>query len=242
MEEDDDEFTVRNRDDIIGILRDLARRFATLSAVFNHGNDILLTEVLDVDPEQNVAFIDTNVNAESNNGLLASTRTIFVAVDSTATVRWVSEHVLDGKFEGRRAFKIAIPASLRRIQRRGVFRVATPITNPVMCRVPLLKGKFVDLVLVDICIEGVGVILPTREFAELDRGAQLKNCTIALPEIGVIDVTLIVKSVWEVVLKNGSKSKRAGLEFVGIKPGVQSMVQRYVHRLDCLRIATMKDH
>jgi len=238
---DDDDFTVYNRDDIVGILRGLARNASTLSATFNHGTEVLLTQVLAVDIQADTIYLDTNANADSNARLLLSDRTFFVSINANATVKWTSAHVHEGMFEERKAFQVALPETLRRIQRRGVYRVATPITHPVMCRMPINDKHEVNAALVDICVEGVGVILPAPDDPAIKRGAQFPNCTITLPNVGVVTVTLAVQAIWEIPLTNGQKSRRAGLEFVSIQPGVQSLVQRYVNKLDCERISTLKN-
>jgi c-di-GMP-binding flagellar brake protein YcgR len=239
--DDDDNFTVYNRDDIVGILRGLIRNKATLSAVFNGGSDVVLTQVLEVDPDENVIYLDTNANAESNNNLLLSKRTFFVSISHNSTVKWLCEHIQAGEFEGYKAFRVPIPEKLKNIQRRGVYRIATPIVNPVMCRIPLPGGQAVNVPLVDVCVEGVGVVLPPPVDPIFARGANFKNCILSLPEIGDINVTMSIQAVWEVTMSNGLPSKRAGLIFMGINAREQSMVQRYVHKLDCLRIATLKN-
>lgn len=238
--DDDDNFTVHNRDDIVGVLRGLIRNKATLSAVFNGGSDVVLTQVLEVDPDQNLIYLDTNANAESNANLLLSKRTFFVSISHNSTVKWLCEQIQSGEFEGYKAFRIAIPEKIKNIQRRGVYRIATPIVNPVMCRIPVADGKAVNVPLVDVCVEGVGVILPPPVDPIFVRGAHFKDCLLSLPEIGEVKATMSIQAVWEVTMSNGLPSKRAGLIFMGINAREQSMVQRYVHKLDCQRIATLK--
>ena len=155
-------------------------------------------------------------------------------------MQWASSAVESAEFEGRRAFRVAIPEKLQRIQRRGSYRVNTPITNPVMCWVPIRPDHEVDLPLVDICVEGIGVILPSTPEPAIQKYAEFKNCRIEHPDLGVVVVTLIVQNVWEVTLKNGSKSPRAGLEFVDIQAGTESIIQRFVYKMERILIATSK--
>jgi len=235
--DDDKKFTVNDRTEIIRILRGLARDLHTLSAVFHAGQDILLTAVLGVDPKENAVYLDTNTNQALNRRLLSSKRTIFVSNVDGVKVQWVSTEVDMGAFEGREAFRVAIPETLQRVQRRGLFRINTPLINPVMCKIPA-AGQVVEVALVDICGEGIGVVLPTPPVPEIERGAQFEGCTIDFPDIGVVQVTLFVQSVWEVALKNGMTSRRAGLEFVDMRSGTQSRVQRYINMLQRNRIAS----
>lgn len=232
---DDEDFTVADRDEIVRLLSGLARNKVTLSAVFNSGKDILLTAVLEVDAAQDTILLDTSANSMSNEQLLHSQRTIFHSFSEGVKIQWVSSSIGSASYEGNKAFRITIPEKMQRIQRRGFYRVNTPIINPLLCQVTLAPDRVVDLVLVDICAEGIGVILPGDTV--LERGAQFADCKLHLPEIGTVEVALFVRSTWEVVLKNGSKSPRAGLEFAAIRPATQARIQRYINKLERSRIA-----
>lgn len=232
---DDADFTVSNRDEIIRLMTGLQRNRVTLSAVFNSGNDILLTAVLEVDEDEDRLLLDTNANQKSNEQLLNSKRTIFHSFSEGVKIQWVSTRVDGATFGKHKAFSIAIPEKLQRIQRRGFHRVNTPIVNPLTCQLSMADEQVLELILVDICAEGIGVIVPAD--AVLDRGAQFPECRLELPEIGSVQVAVFVRSTWEVKLKNGSKSQRAGLEFVNIHPSTQSKIQRYINKLERSRIA-----
>ena len=234
--DDDKKFTVTDHTEIIRILRGLARGLDTVSAIYHGGSDIMLTAVLDIDPQQNIVYLDTNVSEATNNRLRASKRTIFVSVTDGVKVQWVSTEINFTEFEGRGAFSIAIPETLQRVQRRGLFRINTPLINPLMCKIQITENLTVDVALVDICAEGIGILLPDPLVTELERGARFEQCSINFPEIGVVPMTLIVQSVWEITLKNGSLSRRAGLEFADMRSSSQSKVQRYINTLQRIRI------
>ena len=94
--------------------------------------------------------------------------------------------------------------------------------------------------LVDICAEGIGVILPSGPEPEFEKYAEFKKCTLEHEDLGVVEVDLVFKTFWEVTLVNGTKSQRAGLEFDDIPTRIQSIIQRYVYKLERLLIATSK--
>lgn len=238
LSDDDRKFTVNNRVEIVRILRGLAHERHTLSAIYRGGDDVLLTAVLDIDPKENVVFLDTNASKVNNNRLLTSKRTIFVSNVDGVKVQWISTEISMGEFEGLPAFRIPIPETLQRVQRRGLFRINTPMVNPLICNIPIAEDQEAEVALVDICAEGIGVVLPDPPIPEIDRGAQFENCTIHLPDLGTIKLTLFVQSVWEVTLKNGSISRRAGLEFIEPHSSIQSKVQRYINALQRARIAS----
>jgi c-di-GMP-binding flagellar brake protein YcgR len=238
LSDDHKDFTVSDREMIMIILQGLASKHVTLSGSFNAGSEILLTEVLGISQEENALYLDVNADEERNQQFARSQRTIFYSFSDGVKVQWTTTEIERGEFEGYKAFRIAIPEVLQRIQRRGSYRVATPITNPTICRIQLAPGREVVLPLVDICAEGIGVVMPATPEPEFQKNAEFKNCTLEHEDIGVIPVPLTFRTFWESTLANGNKSQRAGLEFGDMPSKTQSAIQRYVYKLDRLLIAT----
>ncbi len=67
-----------------------------------------------------------------------------------------------------------------------------------------------------------------------------RDCTIEHPDLGLLEVSLFVKSIWEITLANGSKALRAGLEFTHPDPKVQAKIQKFVYKLERHMIANQK--
>ncbi|MES2299228.1 MAG: flagellar brake protein [Pseudomonadota bacterium] len=240
VSDNDEEFAIYNRDDIVMILQGLAQKSVALSATFNAGMEVLLTAVIGVDPKRDLVYLDVNANSEFNEHLLASKRVTFNAFFNGAKVMWSSTSVKDAVFEGGKAFCVVVPERLQRIQRRGSYRVNTPIINPVICQIPVKANQVLSVPLFDICVEGIGVVLPSPLAPEFQKFAEFKNCKIEHPDLGEVNVALFVKSIWEITLKNGNKAQRAGLEFADITPGTQSKIQRFVYKMERQLIATTK--
>lgn len=241
LSDDHEDFVVSTRESIVNILRGLARDNIPVSGAFNSGTEVLLTAVLGVDPERDAVYLDINANAERNRLFLGSPRVVFTAQANGAKVQWSSFAVEDAVFEGGRAFRVAVPEKLQRIQRRGAYRVGTPITHPVICRIPVAPDREVALPLVDICVEGVGVILPDPPEPAFEKNAQFKHCRLEHKELGVAELTLSVQNIWEVELRNGQSSRRAGLEFIDIRQQDEPVIQRFVYRMEALKIAAKKE-
>lgn len=238
LADDDKRFTVTDRKEMVRTFRGLAKDMINISAIYHGGHDMLLTAVIDVDPEKGVVYLDTNASELNNQRLRASKRTHFVTMIDGAKIQWATDSIQMDEYDGRPAFRIAIPETMQRIQRRGVFRIKTPIANPLVCKIPLPENKQATVTLADICAEGIGVVLPDEGIPEIVRGAQFENCTIDFPEIGVIAMTMTVQSTWEITLRNGSISHRAGLAFTDMRSGIQSRVQRYINNLQRARITS----
>lgn len=53
----------------------------------------------------------------------------------------------------------------------------------------------------------------------------------------MLELTLRIQSTFEVTLKNGNKSLRSGCQFINLHPSMQSLIQRYIIKLERKRIA-----
>lgn len=240
LSDDHSDFTVDGRDAIVHLLRSMVDREVVLCGAFNGGREVLLTAVLDVDAGQDVVYLDVNANEERNQLFRASTRVVFFANFDGARVQWTSAAIADDRYDGRQAFRIRIPETLQRIQRRTSYRVNTPVTDPVICRVPIAEGEL-ELRLVDISVEGVGVLLPSAAEPVIQKGATFERCRLEHPELGSVVIAIAVQSVWESELRNGTKSPRAGLEFLSVERGGHAKIQRFVYKMERLLRDTSKE-
>lgn len=236
---DDERFIVTDRDEIIRILDVLGGHQARVNAIFNGGSDVLLTAVLFVAANEDAVFLDINANRTTNERLLAARSAQFISSDAGATVKWSVDAVSLSDYDGAPAFRIRLPQSLRRIQRRSAYRITTPRARPVMCRLFLTGGVLLDLPLVDISAEGLGAVLPGESDDRFLPGSRFAGCALDIPDIGKVSFDLLLQSRWNVELTNGQVSPRAGFAFVDMRPATQSMIQRYVNRLERQRIATL---
>lgn len=240
LSDDHEDFTVSARESIINIMRELSRENITLSGTFNSGMEVLLTAVLGVDPKEGMVYLDINANEERNQQFLKSSRVIFYAFSNSAKIQWASYSVESTRFDGSKAFRVPIPEKLQRVQRRSAYRVATPITNPVICRIPVAPGHEITVPLVDICVEGISVVLPSAPEPAIQKNALFKNCRLDHENLGITELTLSVQSIFDVTMRNGTISQHAGLEFVNIRQRDQPVIQRFVFKLELLKRATRR--
>jgi len=232
---DDSRFLVTNRLEIIRVLRGLASRNEMVSAFFNDGNDLLLTSVLEVAPERDAVILDCGANELLNQRILNAEKIIFVTSLDKVKVQFIAHRLESASFEGKPAFEITLPEQLLRLQRREYYRLTTPIVNPLKCMVPMKGGRIKEFPVVDISAGGIGMILNTLDM-QLAVGAVYPGCRIDLPGIGTLELTLGIQSLFEVTLKNGSKSFRSGCQFVNLHHSMQSLIQRYIIKLERERI------
>ncbi|PKO46028.1 MAG: flagellar brake protein [Betaproteobacteria bacterium HGW-Betaproteobacteria-22] len=240
--ESEEQFIVHNPKEVVQILNDLLKQKAMLKVSFNHGADEYLTTVIAVDVKTHTVLFDIGRDEDFNRRLLASHQVIFSKEDGIK-IKWVSTHITEINLKDGKAIKIALPKDLLRLQRREFYRFTTPIVNPVLCRVDVPDehdveaSRTLELTLADVSLGGVGVLTADPLDPALTLGAYLHHCKIGFPDVGETNLTLQVKNVNEVHVKEGVMKQRVGLQYIEPSRGNESLINRYVYILERQLIA-----
>ncbi len=239
-EDDASSFTVSWKKEIVYILRAVMEKTELVSAYFNRGESFILTSIIDLDPDEELVFLDLGANEEINEKILDSEKIIFITAHDRVKVQFVANWIEKVRLDGRDVFRVELPRSLIKLQRREYYRVTTPIANPLKCIVLMKDERKIEMVVADISIGGVGVVLPPAD-AVVEPGMTFNGCNLVLPEIGNIVATMEIRNVFEVTLRNGSKTRRAGCRFINLSASMQSMIQRYIIKVERERKARELD-
>ncbi len=231
VEDDSDKYSIGWKKEIVYILRAIMEKTGLVSAYFDHGQSFILTSIVGIVPDQDAVFFDLGANEAMNRKILDSGKIVFVTSHDKIKIQFTADHVKKTLFEGRDAFRIELPESLIKLQRREYYRVTTPIVNPLKCIIPMKENSKIEVNVVDISIGGIGVTLPLPDMA-LERGMTFHGCHLVLPDIGRVEGTLEVRNLFDVTLKSGLKSKRAGFQFIDLPANVQTMIQRYIIKVE----------
>ncbi|HUW51730.1 MAG TPA: flagellar brake protein [Sulfuricella sp.] len=229
LKTDDDysQYEVSQPNEIVHILRSIMEGGDLVSASFNHGKYFMLTAIVGVDPHQDAAFLDFGSIEEQNRKILDSEKIIFNTSHDKVKIQFTANKIEKTIFEGRDAFKIKLPDSLIRLQRREYYRLLLPIFSPLKCAMPMEDGYTIESVVVDISIGGINITLPPTETG-FEQGKIFRGCQMELPDIGTINADIEIVNVFEVTLKNGKKSTRAGCGFINLSQKMQAMIQRFI--------------
>jgi c-di-GMP-binding flagellar brake protein YcgR len=126
------------------------------------------------------------------------------------------------------------------VQRREYFRLPTPGgKTPIICRIPLPNAEegsqeeqTLELPLFDVSVGGIGLVVLDALHEAISIGAHFDNCKIDFPGIGTTNLTLCVRNIRHVIMKNDTAQHRVGLEFINPSRGNQSLIQRYTFALE----------
>lgn len=236
---EDQRYLVQNKKEILQILSDLAKHKTMLSVSFNHGTESFLTSVIAVDDVRQVAYLDIGRDEAFNARLIASSDAIFTNNDGIK-IHWTSHNLRAATLKDGQAICIGLPHDLVRVQRREYFRHPTPARSPVICKIPMISEKdenpgderFLAASLLNVSIGGVGIVAPGSSHQALSVGAQFDNCKIEFPGVGTTNLTLCVRCIRHIEMKNDTIQYHVGLEFINPSRGNQALIQRYTFILE----------
>lgn len=231
MAEPDDalaRFLVRHPAEVRRILREVWAARALVSAYPADGRGRLLTSLVAVDAHS--IYLDCGADAEMN-ARLSNGRPVAIDTRHEGVRVQFSVPALERvAFEAGLALRADVPHELIRLQRRAYFRIATSVVNPIRCRIDTGQGV-VEATVVDLSVGGVG-ILAYPPLAPLEVGRVYPHSHLNLPGLEAFELSLAVRCLFELTLRNGRRSHRAGCQFIALPPGLEAELQRFITRME----------
>jgi flagellar brake protein len=235
------DYEVESRREIVALLRQIGEKRQLVHMLVKNAAHACITTVLEIDPDTNTVVLDRAVDRLQNERIIeAGTVRCETSLDKIR-ILFDAENLRPTLFEGNAALRADIPASLIRLQRREFYRMETPVSNPVRAIIPMAAGPGAEnavFPLRDISCGGISVLDNKRQLATAP-GTILTDCSIELPEVGPIAVSLQVRNWLDMTLLNSKTNRRIGLQFVDISRGGMASVQRYITKLERERNARL---
>ncbi|MEV4781680.1 flagellar brake protein [Burkholderia sp. LMU1-1-1.1] len=227
------DYEIESRKEIVSLLRGIGDKNQLIRMLIKGESDVCVTSILDVDDQLDTVVLDSSIDKEQNQRILSSQRLSFETTLDKVRILFAAERIEATVFEGNPAFKIAVPPTLIRLQRREYYRIATPVTNPVRVVIALPEelGGSTTFPLADISCGGIA-ILDNKMILGDAIGKEYPNCRIDLPEIGQVTTALQVRNSLDLTLLNNKTNRRLGCEFVNIQRSTLAYVQRYITKLE----------
>ncbi len=239
--EQDEKYMLRSAKEILALLHAIQRSNALITAHFDHGKYSMLTAILDVRESDNSMLLDYGVNKHLNRRMVAGGKVLFDTIHNRIKVQFSAPNIVKTRFENQDAFRMKIPASLLRIQKRDYYRADTPMTQPLQCIVPARDNEqsedtHLDHPVWEVSLENISIggicIVGFPEQAVITQGMVFEGCRIVLPKTGKIIVDMEIVNTDDAKVKMRGKTKRYGCKFINIDEVVQSMIQHYIIKLD----------
>lgn len=222
------QYLLRNRVEMLHVLRQLRQRGSHITLFFNQGADLILTTALAVDDHH--LIFDVGGSESANQRALKADKLFCITQLDKVRIQFVAHGLHSTAHEGRPAFRAALPDTLLRLQRREYFRLVMPVSRRLACQMPV-GGERIEVDVVDLSGGGVAVMVPPSRMI-FHAGMKFPGCRIELRDIGIVNATIEVMSIFELTLRNGAHVKRAGCRFVDLPPATASLIQRYIIKME----------
>lgn len=233
-QEVEERFTLRTRAEIVSVLRGLQRRHAMITIYFDQGREFILTSILAINPDFQELVLDLGPDARANNLLLKATRLEVVSFEGRVKVQFGASRAEATVHEGRPAFRVRMPGSLVRLQRREYYRVEVPDERPIKAYLQLRDDRpdmLLEARLVDISCGGIA-LLSTENGEPLKSGRVYPACSINLPGIGTVSAPVEICNAGDITHSNGARQQRLGCRFVDPTGQMQTLIQRYINNVE----------
>lgn len=234
LEEGEERFVVHSPTEIAFLLKQAAQNAQLVTAYFDGSADFMLTTILAVLPESAEVVLDIGPDAAANRRMLTARRMLLITSHDQVRIKFAAARAQEVRYQGKPAFRIPMPDWLVRAQRREFYRIATPITKPLICTMPLPDrgpGAQAETIVLDISCGGVA-LMDNREAPGFKIGDIYEDCRIGLTEVGTLAVTLEVRNAFNTPLKNGMSFRRCGCRFRDLTVAMEGLVQRYIMHLE----------
>ena len=226
------QYMLNSKSEMFAIFRGLVDQVSQITMFFNEGRDMVLTDMISY--SDNGVLLDPGANPELNTKALEASKLFCVTQLDKVKIQFILRGLKLVGTKGGPAFLAALPDHVLRLQRREYYRLATPIVHPLKCVMTLPNPGAEPKTLVahigDISGGGLSVISIPLD-VPIETGQQL-GCRIELPEVGVVTGTVVVRSVFASVARNGVRSKRAGCEFLKLPGPMLTLIQRYIIKVE----------
>lgn len=232
-------YRIGDRREVLGVLRNVQEQRRPVTIYFNGGTEYFQSRLLTVNPQFEELVFDIGKDRRFNEHFAQSGDITFVTSDHEVRVQFSAPEAELVILDEQPAFRVRVPASLVRLQRRNFYRIATPIANPLLIQIPDASGMSgfsgrVSCKLLDLSCGGASVLVPDDRLAA-KVGDWYEDCVLDLGLEGEIRATLEVRHAGEERLQGRVRGIRLRCRFRSLGESGELAVQRYIRRLEIER-------
>ncbi|MFA5825354.1 MAG: flagellar regulator YcgR PilZN domain-containing protein [Gallionellaceae bacterium] len=237
--DEDIELRIKSKTEMLSILHAIAEHGAHVALYYGGDKNFILTTLLDVNAQG--MWLEVGPFSPENTQILLSDEFAFVSVHRHVKIQFVAHRIKKDSFENNEAFYMELPDYLLRLQRRDYFRTSIPASSPVKCIITIQPEKTGDdaiiraVPLVDISGGGIGLLCEEDENTLLPDKT-FSDCQIAIPDIGILTVSIEVRNVIIFTDLNNVIHKHVGCRFIHLDNQMAIQLQSYVTLLQRERL------
>lgn len=227
--------TLTGQREIVFQLRTLIRHNERVSVIFDEGRQSFLSVLIEVSENNNALYFDIGGSDEVNTAFLKSERCQFQCNIEGIRIQFTGRSPRIVSLRGEKVLAIPLPTSLLRLQRREAYRLSLPTSKPYICRIRRGTPEEAEFPLYDISVGGLGI--QVTEQPSLEPMTVLESCWVDLREFGMLNVNLEVRYIRESQSRTNKTIWHVGCRFVNISPNNETLIQRFMARLEAERRA-----
>ena len=228
-------YFLRNRMEILRILRTLEKRRTSVTLYLDEGTQFWLSSIVAVDEESGLIFVEPSNQTTLNDFASKAKHATLSATLDRVKIQIRLNSLSVSNIAGKAVFSAPLPENLLRLQRREFFRLETPLAYPLRCKIATNHDERIEvfnLALFDISGGGLSLIGKVEHAEKFSLGELFKDCRLEIPGESVLSVNLQIQEILKIALPNGDHQLRLGCEFVNL-PGTRlTMIERYITRLE----------
>lgn len=229
-------YQVHSRREIIALLRTICDQKQMINMIANRGEVSIVTAILAIDDVEGSIVIDATKHERVAEHIIGSDNISFETALEQIRILFFATRVASCLYAQLPAFRIAVPDTLIRLQRREFYRVPTPLVSPVNCTISIPQENTGEMRAIRVVLQNVsgGGIAIIDEHGLLDQtiGRIYRNCRIDLPGGTLVVASLEIRNAQEIRLPNGKHVRRLGCLFVDLPHAMMAAVQRYITKLE----------
>lgn len=234
---DNDNFTLKNSNEITRKLNLLLKQNSLLTVSFNEGKSFFISTLISIDLKKKQLHLDSASDKKINQQLYKASNILFEAkvggVQVSFTLAKISKPLLGKSTE----IILAFPSELIWLERRLFYRVKAPIQNTPSCQFTLINSASTEelplsvvLDIYDISLTGFSFIYHPDKFGyDIFADIQnIKDCTIILPGVTKLSIDVEIRNQHPLKVSAPEKVQIIGLKFAPLTSAYESQIQRYL--------------
>jgi c-di-GMP-binding flagellar brake protein YcgR len=228
--------TVAETREISALLLELCRRAEQVSLHIDETEMYCASSVLAVDADSGSMVLDGSRMACAVKLHLGHGQPVHVHAQlDKVDIRFVLPGLRSSSHHGRDAFHAPLPQQVLHLQRRELYRLATPLSQWPICEVPVARSLH-PLRVADIGSGGMA-LLHDLDPMHLDIGARIAGCRLQIPDGPLLLVDIRVCNDRLIERIDGHPLRRTGVAFDGLPGSAQNHISRYIFSIDRQRNA-----
>lgn len=238
------DFVIRDHREILHLCKTMLEKRTLMSAYIDQSTSFV-TAVLGIGEDEQTLILDTSPDANLNELTTNTPQLVCVTRLDGVRLQFTVNAPARQEEQGVAFWRVPVPTSVLRLQRREFYRQTVPMANAVSCVIVVANESgeqhSVPIRVLDISNGGIAVLVPPEGIG-FAPGLEFEQCVVSIPEQAPVTVKLRVRNLFHVSSRSGEIALRAGCEFYDMPRNFMTQVQRYIFQIERDRRALEPNH